>query len=44
MAAVLKADSRNVRRAKPTGEQFDAKQALEYTQTRYPNVMARLAE
>jgi hypothetical protein len=39
-----KDDLRPIRRAKPTGEKFDAKKAHERTMSRFSKVMARLAE
>lgn len=44
MVALRKPDPRLVRKARPTGEKFDARQAFEQSKELYPNVMARLAE
>ncbi|WP_375403553.1 hypothetical protein [uncultured Sphingomonas sp.] len=44
MVALPKIERPPVRRARSTGEKFDAQAALEQAKSIYPKVMARLAE
>lgn len=44
MATVCKPEPRTRREARPTGEKFDAKQAVTRAMQRMPRVMAKLAE
>lgn len=44
MATVCKPEPRASRTARPTGETFDAKQAVARMMARNPKVMAKLAE
>ncbi|HWI84790.1 MAG TPA: hypothetical protein VNT42_00505 [Sphingomonas sp.] len=44
MVVLKKTDPRLVRKAKPADEKFDAKKAHEWTMSRFPKTMARLAE
>lgn len=44
MATMCKPEPRTQRTARPTGEKFDAKQAVARMMARNPKVMAKLAE
>lgn len=44
MATICKPEPRSIREARPTGEAFDARQAVARMMARNPKVMAKLAE